>query len=62
MPIVEITVVEGRDEAKVQQCIKEVAQVVNRTLEAPMQSIRVWVNEVPPGRFAVGDQLKSEKK
>lgn len=62
MPIINITIVEGREEKVVQQCIKAVANTVHKELNAPLSSIRVSVNEVPPNRFAVGNQLKSEEK
>ncbi|WP_081651577.1 tautomerase family protein [Cupriavidus sp. WS] len=60
MPIIQISLVAGRPEEDVQHCIREVARTVSRTLHAPLSSVRVMVNEVPPTRFAVGDTLKSE--
>lgn len=60
MPIVRITLVEGRDDARIEECIREVARLVSRTLDAPLQSVRVMVEELPPSRFAVGDRLKSD--
>lgn len=60
MPIVQITLVSGRDNDKIERCIKEVAQTISRTLDAPLETIRVMVTELPPSRFAVGDKLKSE--
>lgn len=60
MPIVQITLVAGRDNDKVERCIKEVAQTISRTLDAPLETIRVMVTELPPSRFAVGDKLKSD--
>lgn len=60
MPIIHVTLVAGRDEAKVQDFIREVARVASRTLDAPLQTVRVMVDEVPPSRFAVGDTLKSD--
>jgi 4-oxalocrotonate tautomerase len=60
MPIIQITLVAGRSDEKIERCIKEVAETVSRTLEAPKETIRIMVNEVPPSRFAVGDRLKSE--
>lgn len=62
MPIIQVTLVQGRDEEKVQRFIRVVAQVAHAELEAPMSAIRVMVNEVPPQRFAVGDVLKSDAK
>ena len=60
MPIVQITLVEGRDDALVENCIREVARCVSEQLKAPIGSVRVMVNELPPARFAVGDRLKSD--
>ncbi|MBB3342865.1 tautomerase family protein [Luteimonas sp. RC10] len=60
MPIIQITLVEGRDTARVERCIREVARVASETLDAPLASIRVMVNEVPANRFAVGTTLKSD--
>ncbi|ASK34696.1 tautomerase family protein [Alloalcanivorax mobilis] len=60
MPIVQITLVEGRDDALVENCIREVARCVSEQLNAPIGSVRVMVSELPPTRFAVGDRLKSD--
>lgn len=60
MPIIQITMLEGRDQEKVEQCIRNVARTVHESLDAPLDSIRVIVNEVPKNHFAVGDKLKSE--
>ncbi|MEV3963029.1 tautomerase family protein [Nocardia sp. NPDC050193] len=60
MPIVQITLVEGRASEKVDNCIREVARTVAETLEAPIGTVRVVVHEVEPSRFAVGDTLKSD--
>ena len=60
MPIIQVKLVEGRENEKVERFIKELAKVAHETLDAPYQSIRVMVNEVPASRFAVGEKLKSE--
>ncbi|MFL6586713.1 MAG: tautomerase family protein [Luteimonas sp.] len=60
MPVIQITVVEGRDSERIEACIREVARVVSDTLDAPLPSIRVMVHEVPANRFAVGARLKSD--
>jgi 4-oxalocrotonate tautomerase len=60
MPIIQITLVEGRDSQAIERCIKEVAHTVSNTLGAPLNTVRVMVTELPPSRFAVGDVLKSE--
>lgn len=60
MPIVQITVVEGRDEAVMSECVREVARTVSRVLNAPLPSIRVFINLTKPALFAVGDKTKLE--
>lgn len=60
MPIVQISMIEGRDEASVKRCIKEVARTVHQTLGAPLAAIRVIVHQVPAAHWAVGDQTRDE--
>ncbi|WP_298590852.1 tautomerase family protein [uncultured Kocuria sp.] len=62
MPIVTINMVAGRDRAIVQDCLREVAKTVSRTLDAPLSSVRVLVNEVDPELWTVGTTLKSEER
>ncbi|PUA18593.1 tautomerase family protein [Glaciimonas sp. PCH181] len=60
MPIIQITLVEGRSNEAVERCIREVAHTVSSTLNAPLATVRVMVTELPPSRFAIGDVLKSD--
>ena len=60
MPIVNITIVKGRSDAVVEHCVREVARAVSRTLDAPLDAVRVYVTEVMPNRWAIGDTLKSD--
>lgn len=60
MPIVSVMLVEGRDDAVIESCIREVARTVSRTLSAPLDAVRVVVTQVPPTRWAVGDRLRSD--
>lgn len=53
MPIVEITLIEGRpDEAKV-RLHKMVAEAVHEAVGAPLEAIRVVIREVPAVHFSV---------
>jgi 4-oxalocrotonate tautomerase len=47
MPIVEIRLVAGRDQAAIKQCVKAVARTIHETLGAPLETIRVFAIEVP---------------
>jgi 4-oxalocrotonate tautomerase len=60
MPIVQISIVEGRDPEAVKACVKEVARAVHRTLGAPLPTIRVLVHQVPKAFWAVGDETRDD--
>lgn len=54
MPIVHIEIVEGRPQEKIEALIKEVTSTVEHVLEAPKQSIRVVVTEMPKTHYGIG--------
>jgi 4-oxalocrotonate tautomerase len=60
MPIIQINLLAGRDAALVSECARQVAQTVHRSLGAPLDTIRVMVNEVPATHWAVGDRTRAE--
>jgi len=43
MPVIQISLVDGRDKESIKRCIKEVARTVSQTLGAPLGTIRVIV-------------------
>ena len=48
MPLVQITMIEGREEAMVKSCIKAVARSGQKMLGAPLENIRVvWCIRCP---------------
>jgi 4-oxalocrotonate tautomerase len=62
MPIVEITLIEGRDdEAKTRLCAK-VTDAVIEAVGAPRESVRVILREIPPTHFAVGGVTRAAAK
>ena len=60
MPIVHISLIEGREPAAISGCVKAVARAIHETLGAPLNSIRVIATMVPAAYWAVGDQTKDE--
>jgi 4-oxalocrotonate tautomerase len=60
MPIVHISLVEGRSDEAVKACVKAVARTVHETLGAPLETIRVYATQVPGAHWAVGDRTKDE--
>jgi 4-oxalocrotonate tautomerase len=60
MPVIEITMLEGRSFTAKEKLVKEVTQAVMSSIGAPAESIRVILREVPPWHFAVGGELKGK--
>lgn len=60
MPIIHIHLVAGRDDSAVQDCAREVARTVHRTLGAPLDTIRVLVHQLPSHQWTVGDKTRAE--
>lgn len=61
MPIINISILEGRSEEKITSLIKNVTETVSETLDAPKENIRVIVTEVPKTRWAVGGVTMKER-
>ena len=53
MPIVEIKLVAGRDEAAIKRCVKAVARTIHESLGAPLETIRVIAIQVPAQQWAI---------
>lgn len=60
MPIIDVTLLEGRSkEAKI-SLIRELTNAAERAIGAPPASIRVILREVPPEHFAVAGVTKAQ--
>ncbi len=62
MPIIQISVVAGRPQEKITTMIHEVTETVARTLEAPVDTIKVLVTEVAPTHWGSGGETIAEKR
>ncbi|WP_342643127.1 2-hydroxymuconate tautomerase [Rhodoligotrophos ferricapiens] len=60
MPVIQITMIEGRTQDQKSAMYREVTDAVQRTLGSPPESVRIIVNEVPRTHFAVAGIAKSE--
>ncbi|CAM3443812.1 2-hydroxymuconate tautomerase [Arcobacter aquimarinus] len=60
MPIATINIIEGRSDEKKEALIEKVSLAIAESLEAPIESVRVIINEMPKQHFGIGG--KSAKK
>jgi 4-oxalocrotonate tautomerase len=56
MPIIDITLLEGRSYEKKEALIKAVTEATVKTLDTPPESVRVILREVHPSHFAVAGE------
>jgi 4-oxalocrotonate tautomerase len=62
MPLVEITLAEGRSPQMLRALLHEVHAAVVRAVEVPDASVRVVIREVPPTHWSAGDVTIAERR
>jgi 4-oxalocrotonate tautomerase len=60
VPLVEVTLAEGRTPEQIRSLIHELHEAVIRAVAAPPENVRVIVREVPPTHWAAGDVTIAE--
>ncbi|MGE4483431.1 2-hydroxymuconate tautomerase [Acidocella sp.] len=58
MPIVNVTMIEGRAVELKQKMIRAMTDAIVESINAPRETIRVIINEVPPWHFGSGGEVK----
>jgi 4-oxalocrotonate tautomerase len=62
MPLVEVSLIEGRTPEQIRSLIHELHGAVVRALAAPPENVRVIVREVPAAHWAAGDITLAERR
>lgn len=61
MPIVEVTITQGRPPEVLRKLITELTEAVVRSGAAPKDNVRVVIRELPREHFAAGDVTIAER-
>ncbi|HBM48652.1 MAG TPA: 2-hydroxymuconate tautomerase [Marinobacter sp.] len=56
MPIAQLYIIEGRTDEQKETLIREVSEAMARSLDAPMDRIRVMITEMPKQHFGIAGQ------
>jgi 4-oxalocrotonate tautomerase len=56
MPVAQINILEGRTDEQKEALIQEVSEAISRSLGAPVESVRIIINEMPKQNFGIGGQ------
>lgn len=62
MPIVEIHMLEGRSDELKEELIANLTRTVQETLNAPVESIRVIIDEMPLQHFGIAGQSVRKRR
>jgi len=62
MPIIEITLAQGRSPEKIRALITAVTNAVCLSIDAPKASVRVVIRELPKTHWAAGDVTLAERE
>jgi len=62
MPLVEVTLAQGRSPEQLRAMISEVTDAVSRTVAAPKDAVRVIIREIPATHWAAGDVTLAERR
>jgi 4-oxalocrotonate tautomerase len=63
MPFIQINILEGRSPEKKERLIREVSDLVSEVLEAPVESVRVMINEMEAEHWGIaGESVKKRRE
>lgn len=62
MPFIDVTLVEGRSPDQLRALVTALTEAAVSTVDAPRESIRVVIRELPPTHWAAGDVTIAERR
>ena len=62
MPVIEVTLTSGREPDRLRDLISRLIDAAVEAIDAPRESVRVILREVPPTHFAAGDVTIAERR
>ncbi|MGA2363331.1 MAG: 2-hydroxymuconate tautomerase [Candidatus Aminicenantales bacterium] len=62
MPLIEIHLLEGRTDEQKKALLAAVTRAVHESINAPLETIRVWVQEFSSKEYMAAGLLAAEKK
>lgn len=62
MPLIEVILVEGRSAEQLRALISAVTHAAAAAVDAPVDSVRVVIREVPATHWAAGDVTIAERR
>lgn len=61
MPIVQVSILQGRDKEQIRNLIEGVTAAITTSLDVQPEQVRVLITELPPSHWGVGGVTKEEQ-
>jgi len=61
MPLIQIHMLEGRDDVRKKALLEAVTAAVQQSIGAPLETIRVWIHEFSPSEYMAAGVLAAER-
>jgi 4-oxalocrotonate tautomerase len=62
MPLIQVHMAEGRTDDQKRALLVAITDAVHESVGAPIESIRVWIDEFSPTEYMAGGTLLAERK
>jgi 4-oxalocrotonate tautomerase len=62
MPLIQVHLAAGRSDDQKQALLAAITDAVQRSVGAPVESIRVWVTEFQPTEYMAGGSLLADRE
>lgn len=62
MPFIQVNLGAGRTAEQKRAMLDGIVRAVHETTDSPVETIRVWIVEVPPDEVMVGDRTLAERR
>lgn len=62
MPLIQVSMAEGRSAEEKRALLAAITDAVQRSIGAPLGSIRVWIHEFPATDFMAGGETLAERR
>lgn len=60
MPIAQLYILEGRTDEQKENLIREVSEAMSRTIDSPIERVRVIITEMPKHHFGIAGEPASK--
>jgi 4-oxalocrotonate tautomerase len=62
MPLIEIHLADGRTDEQKKKLLASVTHAVQESIGAPLESIRVWINEFSAAEYMASGELLADRR